>query len=381
MTQIIKYLVLLTVLASVMLSCRDKDVTPGLEEYLNLPEEAFDYQAIAVPGYLDSDLILLQDKTPENNPVTNWGATLGRVLFYDKLLSANQQISCASCHQQQFGFSDTARFSMGHEGGKTGRHSMGLTNARYRVSNLYFWDGRADGLEDQVLRPILDSIEMGMNLSLLEQRVRSQTYYRILFNRAFGDSQVTSKRIALALAQFVRSMNSFESRYDQGRRSHNRKEDFSNFSEQENLGKRLFFDVAKGNCGGCHYSDAFVMDVPRNNGLDAWEFAGDNDIGYQAVTNNALDQGKFIAPSLRNIGIRPPYMHDGRFQTLEQVVRHYSNGIQWSSTLDAHLFGPGNQQAVQFNLSTTEINAIVAFMETLTDTELINDPRFSNPFK
>ncbi len=373
----------LFVLALCIIGCRDKDLLDDnevLNQYLNLPDEPYQYASLEIPSYLDRDLIRKQDNTPTDNVITDEGATLGRVLFYDTRLSKNNTISCASCHQQQFGFGDTARFSLGFLGGRTNRHSMGLANARYRVSKLFFWDGRAATLEDQVLMPIQDAEEMGLTLPELVDIVGNQPYYPILFNQAFGSPEISSDKISRALAQFVRSIQSFDSKYDAGRMVHAKDEDFANFSALENFGKTLFFDVRKGNCGGCHYSDAFVLDVPRNNGLDSWENPGSNDIGYQGTTQNNLDQGKFIAPSLRNIAIRPPYMHNGRFTTLDQVVDHYSQNIQWSTTLDAHLQGANQQTALQFNLTQDEKNALVAFMETLTDLTLLNDTRFSNPF-
>ncbi|MFT5724329.1 MAG: cytochrome c peroxidase [Bacteroidia bacterium] len=373
----------LLIVTLLLIGCRDKDAINDsdiLSEYLDLPATPYQYANQEVPTYLDSDLIKQQDNTPGDNATSNWGATLGRVLFYDKLLSKNNTIACGFCHKQAYGFSDTVRFSKGFEGGETKRHSMGLSNARYRVSGLFFWDGRAETLEDQVLMPIQDPTEMGLTISELITRVANQPYYEVLFKKAFGNETVTEDRISKALAQFVRSIQSFQSRYDQGRSSFDKTEDFSNFSAVENLGKKLFFDLKKGNCGGCHYTDAFVMDVPRNNGLDVWESTNDKDIGYEATTSNSADRGAFIAPSLRNIALRPPYMHDGRFTSLEAVVDHYSDNIRWSPTLDNHLKGSDPNTAVRFNLTDQEKQALIAFLTTLTDDDIITDKRFSNPF-
>lgn len=364
-------------------SCREEPVTSNdeiLAQYLNLPQSPYNYQALDVPVHLDKTFIYKQDNTPSDNPTTNEGATLGRVLFYDKILSKNNTIACASCHKQANAFSDTAQFSMGHLGGQTKRHSMGLSNARFRASHLFFWDGRASSIEEQVLMPIQDQVEMGLTLEELVSKIKAQPYYPILFERAYGSTEINSDKIAEALAQFIRSLLSFESKYDDGRVDHEQNEDFSNFTAQENLGKALFFDVKKGNCGGCHLTEAFVADFPRNNGLDAWESSQGNDVGYESVTKDPQDKGKFIPPSLRNIGIRPPYMHDGRFKTLMEVVNHYSDNIQWSNTLDVHLIGePGT--AKRFNLTPTEKDALVAFMHTLTDQNFISNKKFSNPFK
>ncbi len=351
-----------------------------LQDYLNLPETPYDYSGIDVPSFLDRNHLFANVNNNPNNPTTDWGATLGRVLFYDVNLSENNTISCASCHKQSLGFSDDKQFSEGFLGGKTGRHSMGLANAQYRGSNLYFWDGRAKGIEEQVLMPIQDEVEMGMHLDTLVSKLGRIEYYPILFAKAFDSEEITYQKIAWALAQFVRSMQSFNSPYDQGRSMHHHDSAFSNYTSEENLGKTLFFDINKGNCGGCHATDAFITDVPRNNGLDVWETTNDKDIGYEKVTGSELDRGKFIAPSLRNIAIRPPYMHDGRFNTLMEVVNHYSDGIIWSNSLDPHLKAQNPNLPIRFNLTEVEKQALVAFMKTLTDEELRRDKRFSNPF-
>ncbi|MFT5513731.1 MAG: cytochrome c peroxidase [Bacteroidia bacterium] len=364
-------------------SCRENDTglfdESVINQYLNLPPNPHNYTAITVPDFLDKKLIERQDNTPITNEISDNGATLGRVLFYDKNLSLSKTISCASCHQQQFGFSDTARFSVGHAGDKTKRHSMALANSRFRTSGIFFWDGRASALEVQVLKPIQDATEMNLTLTQLIEMVEAQPYYPILFKRAFGTTSIDTVKIAQALAQFVRSMQSFDSKYDQGRLNDQRDSSFTNFSTQENLGKSLFFNFSKGNCAGCHYSDAFVMDIPRNNGLVS-ENTSNADIGYLGTTGDPQDLGKFIAPSLRNIGVRPPYMHDGRFATLGEVVSHYSESILWSETLDPHLLGSQPNTAKRFNLNNTEKEALVAFLNTLTDNVIFSDERFSDPF-
>ncbi len=366
-----------------LFGCRDKDYISDddiLAQYVNLPKVPYAYANISIPEQLDKSLIQQQDNTPVGNEITNWGATLGRVLFYDKLLSRNMSISCASCHIQSIGFSDSAKFSTGFIGGKTGRHSMGIANTRFRVSSIFFWDGRAQTLEEQVLQPIQDTVEMGLSLAALLKRLQKQPYYKVLFKKAYGDTLISVDRTAKSLAQFVRSIQSFNSKYDAGRTNHSKTEDFTNFTAQENIGKAIFFDLKKGNCGGCHYTDGFVMDVPRNNGLDIWETTNDKDVGYENTTSDENDRGKFIAPSLRNIALRPPYMHDGRFATLEQVVDHYSDNIQWSNTLDDHLKATNPNTAVRFNLSNEEKKALVSFLKTLNDNKTTTDHRFTDPF-
>lgn len=371
------------ILIFLLFACKRKDFFDEkntLNEHLNLPTVPFDYESVHIPPHLNRDWIKMFDNTKANNPISNEGATLGRVLFYDKSLSQNNTVSCASCHQQEVGFSDTKQFSVGFAGGITKRHSMGLTNARFRNQGIYFWDGRSPSVEHQVLQPIQDSVEMGMLLTTLIAKLSKKPYYPILFKDAFGSEEITTQKISFALAQFIHSMLSFNSRYDEGRINDSVHQPFSNFTSQENLGKELFFDVQKGNCGGCHHTDAFLMDSPRNNGLDVWETSTSNDIGYEAVTGNPLDKGKFTAPSLRNIAIRPPYMHDGRFETLQEVLDHYSTNIKWSETLDDHLKS-GPSAAKQFNLSQVEKDAIIAFLYTLTDQSFLTDKKYSNPFK
>lgn len=378
----LNYIVYLLAIAGLFWSC-GKDVViqkdSVLDQYLNLPKTAYSYD-LNVPDAQDDNFLRAQENLPQNLHITDDIATLGRVLFYDKSLSINGSISCASCHKQEFGFSDTAFRSSGHSGGKTRRHAMRITYARYRPTGVFFWDARAKTLEDQVLMPFLDSLEMGLSMEELIAKVQKQPYYSILFQNAFQSDSVTSTKIAASLAQFIRAMAWFDSKYDLGRSSHEQNESFSNFTDQENFGKSLFFNAQKGNCGGCHASEAFNMDVPRNNGLPS-ESQTSTDKGYEEVTGNALDRNKFIAPSLRNVSIAGPYMHDGRFNTLDEVIEHYNSHIQYSESLDNHLKASEPNQAVRLNLTETEKQAIVAFLETLIDEKMKNDIRFSDPFK
>ncbi|MGB0891836.1 MAG: cytochrome-c peroxidase [Flavobacteriaceae bacterium] len=339
-----------------------------LSNYLNLPTSSYNYANINLPVYFFNNNLRREDNTPNNNPTTNRGATLGRVLFYDKKMSANNTISCASCHNQADGFSDPNRFSKGFEGGLTGRNSMGLANARFYRNGNFFWDERANTLEDQVLMPIQDHVEMGMTLNALVPKLQNEEYYKILFRRTFGDENVTSERISKALAQFIRSMVSYESKYDEGlAQTNDPRRPFSNFTNSENLGKNLFFSN-RTRCSDCHITNAFVGDRARNNGLDA------------TITDEGLNnRGEFKTNSLRNIGLTAPYMHDGRFATLQQVVEHYNNGVRNSQFLDNRLRrGNGVRR---LNLSPNERQALVDFLLTLTDNNFISDEKFSNPFK
>ncbi|MFC3096111.1 cytochrome-c peroxidase [Alteromonas sediminis] len=356
---------------------------------LNLPSTPFDYETLNLPAHFTTNVpgqplptsINGLDNTPDSNPVTNDGATLGRVLFYDKALSANGTVSCASCHQQALGFSDDNAFSIGFEGGRTDRHSMTLINARYYQRGRFFWDERAVSLEEQVLMPFQDPVEMGMTLEQLVAEVTAQDFYPELFENAFGSREVTEEKIALALAQFVRSIVSYASRYDQGRTMVTTPgENFPNFTEQENRGKALFFRTIPnggGACFGCHTTEAFVSanPGPQNNGLDLTT----TDAGAGSVFNNPIFEGRFKTTSLRNIALTAPYMHDGRFSTLEEVVEHYNSGIQAHPTLSPALTDEAGNP-IQLNFNEDEKAALVAFLGTLTDESVSVDEKWSDPF-
>lgn len=341
-----------------------------------LPDVPYNYAAIALPDHLTAPPVQAADNTPASNPITDAGATLGRVLFYDTRLSLNESISCSSCHLQEHGFSDPEPFSVGFEGGRTARNSMGLAFSRYYENGHFFWDERAGTLEAQTLMPIQDAVEMGMTLDAVITRLEATGFYGNLFADAFGTPEVTSDRMALALSQFVRSMVAPGSRYDQGRALQPPGppgNNLPNFTAEENQGLRLFFGQAL--CGRCHEGDLMVNDRPRNNGLDATT----TDAGVGGVTGRPQDMGLFKSGSLRNIGRTAPYMHDGRFETLEEVVDFYNTGIQPHPNLDPILRRPGGQP-VRLNLNPGERAALVAFLETLTDEAFIADVRWSDPF-
>ncbi|MCP4502224.1 MAG: cytochrome-c peroxidase [Deltaproteobacteria bacterium] len=283
------------------------------EGILNLPSSPFNCANPSLPPHfvesgLDDDetsiLVLIRDRTPAENPVTDEGATLGRVFFYDVLLSQKQTISCSSCHKPEFGFSDDRVLSKGFLDGDTGRHSMGLANARYNGNGRYFWDERAGSLEEQVLMPLQDEVEMGMTLDEVVSRVAAAEYYPALFSAAFGDDEVSGERISFALAQFVRSMVSFSAPYDEGRAQVGQVfDDFPNFTASENLGKRLFAaPLPNGgfDCIACHLGEAFVTAIATSNGLDAVT----SDRGVGGVLDKPEDDGRFRVPSLRNIAVR-----------------------------------------------------------------------------
>lgn len=353
---------------------KDPDLTPVPVAHngLILPEQPYDYvgDIQGIPQNMLFSPLNFLNAEPSANPTTNWGATLGRVLFYDVALSANQTVSCSSCHHQENAFADTGAFSTGFAGGHTNRSSMAIVNLRF--SRTFFWDLRANGLESQVIMPIENALEMGMDTTLLVSRVVSQAYYPPLFEKAFGTRVVTEQRIRFALAQFIRSLVSYRSKYDYGIA-----DNFINFSQEEIDGKDYFFSGTFA-CNHCHSTQNFYERDARNNGLESVF----TDSGQAAITGDPNDLGKFRVPTLRNIAVTPPYMHDGRFRTLEEVIEHYNSGVQSSATLDDRLTtnltigGP----PLQMNMTAYEKQALIAFLKTLTDHSFINDIKFSDPF-
>ena len=348
---------------------------------LNLPSSPYNYTNPALPGYLTSPPVQGQINTPPGNPVTDNGATLGRVLFYDKNLSFNNTISCASCHKQANAFADPVAKSTGFNGGLTGRNSMSLIDAKYYPNGRFFWDQRAATLEDQVLLPIQDLTEMGMTLSQLETKLKALAYYAPLFQKAFGDNTINSTRISNALSQFVRSIVSYQSKYDAGRSAFPAvpapapTDNFPNFTAQENRGKQIFLNPANG-CAACHGSETFTAPQEKNNGLDLATV----DRGFGAVVNNVNQDATFKVTTLRNVELTAPYMHDGRFATLEEVVEHYSSGVKNHPNLSPQLKLPNGQPRLA-NLTPQDKTALVAFLKTLTDATVATDIKYTNPFK
>lgn len=313
---------------------------------------------------------------PNNNITTDEGATLGRILFFDKQLSINDAISCASCHQQGIAFTDNNQFSMGFDGvNVTGAHSMRLLNARFYEEGMFFWDKRAPTLEAQTTEPIVNSVEMGFDatnggLDALITKMNTIEYYPALFETTFGDATISVDRIQRALAQYIRAMVSTDSRFDEAfAQNYNPNapgngvgQNFPQFTAEENLGKQIFTTNQGGiNCSGCHQVPTFALnDNVRGIGLDPNETT------------------IFKAPSLKNVATSAQFMHDGRFSSLAEVVEFYNSGIQPGPMLDNRLMQNG--QPRRMNLSEAEKQALIAFLETLTDNTVVNDPKFSNPF-
>ena len=358
---------------------------PATEIYLiadktapNLPALPFPYANLPLPAYLITPMVNGQLNAPVNNPVTDYGATLGRVLFYDVNLSANNTKACASCHQQAFAFSDPDQFSQGFDGGKTTRNSMSLLNAAYYPNGRFFWDERAVSAEAQASRPIVHPVEMGLTMPKLVAKLQGIDYYPALFKNAFGTATIDSGGIVRALAQFVRSTVSYRTKYDDGRAAfppnlNPGTVNFANYTAAENQGKQLFFGVAR--CNQCHGTETFTSPGARNNGLDL--VYADNGVG--AITGNTAQNGLFKSPSLRSIEHSAPYMHDGRFATLEQVVEHYDHQVKPHPSLAPQLRGPNGMPRV-LNLTAAEKAALVAFLKTLTDTGIAADAKYANPF-
>lgn len=336
------------------------------------------YAAPPLPAYFDGTVAAL-DNSPASNPGDDRVATLGRVLFHDLRLSTNNRSSCAACHQQRIGFTDPLRFSNGiSTAGTTDFHAMRLGNLRYWRPGSAFWDRRMPTAEAQASQPLHSLVEMGWGetaggIDALLRKMAATAYYPDLFAWAFGSATISEPRIQQALAQFVRAMVSHDSRWDAGYArvfsptAPNRAldVDLPNFTAQENHGRHLFMtsvDQGGAGCASCHRPPTFALAADaRSNGLDAGETR------------------LFKAPSLRSVGLSGPYMHDGRFATLAEVIDFYASGIQDGPALDPRLRDGGAPR--RLHLDATDRAALVAFLKTLDDPVLTTDPRFGDPFR
>jgi cytochrome c peroxidase len=351
------------------------------------PNNLANYAGQGKPAYI------VKDNTA-GNTITNAKATLGRVLFYDKNLSIDNTVSCGSCHKQAFAFSDTAIASKGVQSGITARHSMRLVNSRWAVERKFFWDERAATLEVQTTKPIQDHAEMGFSgvggrpgLTDLLAKLQAIGYYNELFKFVYGDITVTEARMQECMAQFVRSIQSFDSKYDAGRALvANDGQPFPNFTAQENAGKQLFlaapvFDatgtrIAGGaGCNGCHNAPEFDIDPnTRNNGI----------IG-RITPGGGVDVTVTRAPSLRDVtnsaGIENgPLMHTGNLATLQNAIGHYGtiNIAPGNTNLDPRLTPGGIGQKLNFNAQ--EVNSLIAFLKTLSGNNVYSDKKWASPF-
>jgi len=363
------------------ISCQDRQLETTGEIYLDLPTERYQYNVFG-----DS-----------NNSIT----TLGRVLFYDRNLSVSNTIACASCHKQAYGFADNQQFSQGFGGRFTTRNSMPVQNLNAGgktdidpgfggfapQQGHLFWDGREADLEKLVLQPIGNHIEMGVaDAGSLTKKISGLSYYGPLFEAAFGSSEITTDYISKALTSFCLSINTTNTRFDQFNQTrfmvdpNDNNAIISNNTVLDPLElEGMFLFSQKYDCNSCHnvqFVNGYVFaGTFANVGLDR-EYS---DVGRQNVTNDPADNGKFKIPSLRNVAHTAPYMHDGRFATLDDVIEHYSEGIADSPALDPKL--KEGDHARSMNISEHEKQALIAFLHTLSDQSVLTDPKFSDPFK
>lgn len=297
----------------------------------------------------------------QNNPLSENGFILGRALFYETLLSRDNTISCGSCHQQFVAFAHADHdLSHGVDGLIGDRNSPGLFNLNWQPN--FMWDGGVNHIEVQPLAPITNPVEMDETLPSVITKLKASEKYRLLFKNAFGDENVTTERIFKAMAQFMGMLYSYNSKYD----LHIRGEKGGTFTEQEATG----YSVFKQKCANCHKEPLFSDFSFRNNGLSVNTILQDS--GRMRITNDPADRYKFKVPSLRNVYLTAPYMHDGRFTSIDAVLNHYTSGIVSSPTLDPLL-----QSGIQ--LSTDEKQQLIAFLKTLSDYKFIFDNRFKDP--
>ncbi len=368
----------LMAMATLLLSCSPED-------------QQLKTSYLELPSTLDQYDLGVNDQVP----------TLGRVLFYDKQLSVNNSVSCASCHKQSLAFADNARFSKGFENRVTSRNAMPIQNLNsFNSGGIFlpvegdkpidsgfvneggiifgsgptlFWDGREHNLRSMVLRPIANHVEMGISdLDKLADKLETVPYYNDLFLKAYGTEGITVERISDALSYFLESINSNQTKFDKSRNGE------VQLSGLERQGQMLFTDTY--DCNACHQVQDPVGYVFAgtfaNIGLDP-VYA---DAGLEKVTNNSSDAGKFKIPSLRNIALTAPYMHDGRFASLDSVIEHYSVGLEDNANLDFRLRS-NTGEPLRLNISQNDKRAIIAFLNTLTDYTMVTDSKYSNPFK
>lgn len=300
-------------------------------------------------------------RIPAENPLTDAKVRLGRFLFFDKRLSRDSSTSCGSCHKPEHAFADTGRVSFGFQGLSTQKNSPTLTNVGYVP--LLFAEGGIPSLEQQVLAPILSHNEFNMTQSELEARLSLFPEYRPLFRDAFGDEQVSLQRITYAIASFERTILSGNSAFDRWNRGDN-----TALSLAAQRGEALFFGET-GDCWHCHNGFNLTTNSFHNIGLDSNTFK----TGRILITANPADEGKFKVPTLRNLALTAPYMHDGRFKTLEEVVRHYNTGGKPHPQKDP-LIRP-------LGLSEQDISDLVEFLKSLTDTSFTRNPSLQNPWE
>lgn len=382
-----KYFVFAFILSVLAFSCKDDDDTGGANLGTDLRDIEYAptaYEVVDPVGFPKMEI-------PEDNHMTEEGIQLGRMLFFDPILSVDSTISCASCHKINSAFSDGMAISPGVNGLMGRRNSMPLINIGYVNAEL-FWDGRVASLEEQALHPIEDPVEMADVWENVEEKVRSHPSYPALFRKAFGvefSGEIERDHVTKAIAQFERTLVSANSKWDEWKYKGGSQTPLF-FSDKEAEGFVLYFDfdengnqiggIATGetaHCSHCHEGPMLGSNRYENNGLDDVETLNDfTDKGRGDVTGKTIDNGTFRAVSLRNIALTAPYMHDGRFQTLKEVVEHYNSGAHYADNITQGSIIPTGLQ-----LDEGQVDALVAFLHTFTDTSYYDNPAFQNPFE
>ena len=360
-----------------------------ISEDLVLPKVVNNYQVSLGEHFLPEGKTFPKVNTVSLNDIqrNNNQATLGRVLFYDEMLSLDRNVSCASCHNPEKAFSDDVRFSEGVDQAITKRNTLALaTTLSFKISynpidpsqsrSKFSWDDSAADLPQQVKDAFRKENEMNIEEEEIKLRIEERPAYAILFKKAFGDEEVNSDRIAESITAFVDAISSTHSKFDEGLEHSARfsvDKDFYNFTEEENRGKELY----NTNCASCHTDKHnFTVKATANNGLEMYY----TDKGIGGRLGKSELYGVFKIPFLRNIELTAPYMHDGRFATLEEVVDHYSDGMVQHQNLSEELKNIDGSPK-RLNLNQEDKNALVAYLKTLTDVSIASDDRFADPFK
>ena len=337
--------------------------TPFLyaDEGLALPDDFRNSSEFRIP---------LWDTQPPGNRTTDAGAALGRVLFHDRRLSITNTLACASCHQREHGFASPERFNTGAIGVPLARNAMALVNARYNAHGSWFADLRVLSIQDAAREALTKPEELGNTLPDLEAKLLATSFYAPLFDAAFGSPEITAGRILRALEQYVQALISYRSRYDAACDTVGgvAKDCAARLTQQEERGRQIFTDSSTHfACVHCHSLPSGSNVWFANNGIDA------------QFTDVGAGHGQFRPASLRNIALTAPYMHDGRFATLREVIDHYDHDVRASADLDP-LLRDSNGNPVRLDLPESDKLALEAFLRTLADHAMLSDPKFSDPF-
>mgnify|MGYP003145075390 CR=1 FL=1 len=358
-TNLYKSITYILILSCVFLTaCSDENTN----EYVIKPTA----QPLDIPPLFNQ--LIINPIIPIDNPQTVEGIALGKKLFFDPILSVNNTQACASCHSPRNAFSDISQFSDGVNGDFGTRNAMPIFNLAWNYDEKFFWDGSVFSLEHQALEPVENPIEMNNTWETVISRLQQHPEYPNLFTNAFGEGIITKEKATKAIAQFERTLISANSKFDKYLLGE------VTLTTEETNGLNVFMDETRGDCFHCHGSPnnpLWTDNKFHNNGLDATI----TDLGLGAVTGDPADNGKFKSPSLRNLAYTAPFMHDGRFQTLEDVINHYSEGLQNSPTIDP-LMKKVAQGGVQ--LSAQDKADLIAFLHTLSDPSFVNNPAFQN---